>query len=266
MESADGAWSSGGSYEPYVGRWSRLVAAEFVDWLDAPPGGTWLDVGCGTGALTEAIVQKAAPSRVMGIDPSAAYVAHAQHQLGGDTVTFAVGDAQELDFADESVDVAVSGLVLNFVPDPVRALNQMKRVVRPGGTVAAYVWDYAGEMWLMRHFWDAAIELDPDARELDEGARFELWQPNGMQRVVADTGLREVETRAIVVPTVFASFDDYWTPFLGAQGPAPTYLQSRSAREQAELREALRARLAADSDGSIALTARAWAIKARRRS
>lgn len=254
-------WSVGERYEPYVGRWSRLVARQFVGWLDVTAGARWVDVGCGTGALSDTIRAAAAPSLVLGVDPSCVYVAYARTHVVGAAVQFAVGDAQRLGAADASFDTAVSGLVLNFVPDPRRAVREMKRVTRDYGVVAAYVWDYAGEMWLIRHFWEAACELDPAARELHEGILFSFCQAAELETWFRDAGLVGVDTREIVVPTVFASFDDYWTPFLGGQGPAPSYAQSLDEARRAELREAVRARLPFSEDGSVHLTARAWAVR-----
>ena len=255
-------WDSGGAYEPYVGRWSRLVAREFVRWLAVPPGSRWLDVGCGTGALTQTVLEHAAPSDVVGIDPSAAYIASAAARMDDDLrAHFEIGDAQALRAAAETFDVVVSGLVVNFVPQPELAVAEMARVTRPGGTVAAYVWDYAEGMQLMRYFWDAAVVLDPKAKELDEGQRFWLCKPEPLSRLFLSAGLEDVEVRAIEVPTYFRDFDDYWSPFVGGQGPAPSYAMSLSEERRAELRERIRASLPSDPDGGIPLTAHAWAVR-----
>jgi SAM-dependent methyltransferase len=254
-------WASGAAYEPYVGRWSRLVAREFLKWLAVPPGKRWLDVGCGTGALSKAILDAAAPSAVMGIDPAEGFIAFARGQVVDARVRFELGDAQSLPSEAGRYDAVVSGLALNFVPRPDQALAEMVRVARPGGTVAAYVWDYAGQMQLMRHFWDAAVALDPAALELDEGRRFPLCQPEPLAALFRSAGLRQVETRALDVPTLFRNFDDYWSPFLGGQGPAPGYVMSLSEARRAALRERIRAALPVASDGSIHLIARAWAVR-----
>src|SRR5919202_1845191 len=208
-------WDSGDAYEPYVGRWSRLVAREFLHWLAVSSGCRWLDVGCGTGALTQAILKHAAPREVVGIDPSASYVAFARERSSDARARFEVADAQALRAPTATYDVAVAGLVLNFVPKPKRALAEMARVVRPGGTVAAYVWDYAEGMQMMRHFWDAAGALDPSAQELDEGRRFLLCRPEPLTNLFQTPGLEKIAVRAIDVPTVFRNFEDYWSPFLG---------------------------------------------------
>jgi len=255
-------WASGDVYEPYVGRWSRLVAPAFLTWLGVAPGKDWLDVGCGTGALSQAILNDAAPRSVTGIDPSDGFVAYARHHVADPRAIFQIGDAQAIPVADAAFDAAVSGLVINFVPDQPKAIGEMKRATRPGGTVAAYVWDYAGEMQMMRHFWDAAVSLNPDAIRLDEGRRFPVCEPKPLTSLFENSGLKSVEVRAIDTPTVFKNFDDYWTPFLGGQAPAPGYCMSLSEDRRAALRERLRATLPIRSDGSIHLLARAWAVRA----
>jgi SAM-dependent methyltransferase len=257
-------WASGAAYEPYVGRWSRLVAREFLSWLAVPPGKRWLDVGCGTGALTGMIVAMASPAHVDAVDRSEGYVAYAQEQVPDPRVRFHVAAAQALPSAAAAYDAVVSGLVLNFVPDPARAAAEMARVARPGATVAVYVWDYAEKMELMRYFWDAAVALDPGARELDEGRRFPLCRPEPLGALFRQAGLADVEVRAIDVPTVFRDFDDYWTPFLGGQAPAPSYAMSRDEAGRAALRERIRAALPVEADGSIRLVARAWAVRGAR--
>jgi SAM-dependent methyltransferase len=254
-------WAQGAGYERYVGRWSRLVAAPFLDWLAVAAGKTWLDVGCGTGALCQRILDSVAPAKVVGIDSSEGFVAHARAHVTDPRAAFRVGDARALPVGDGESDAAVSGLVLNFVPDQEKAVAEMRRAVRPGGTVAVYVWDYAGEMQLMRRFWDAAAALDAKARELDEGVRFPTCRPAPLRTLFADANLRDVAVEAIDIPTVFADFDDYWSPFLGGQGPAPGYCMSLSEPARQRLRERIRASLPADRDGKIKLMARAWAAR-----
>ena len=163
-----------------------------------------------------------------------------------------------------SLDAAVSGLVLNFVPEPQQAIAEMARVVRPGSVVAAYVWDYAGKMELMRYFWDAAVALDPGAKELDEGYRFPICQPAPLAELFAQASLREVEVRPIEIATEFRNFDDYWSPFLGGQGPAPGYAMSLREQQRAALEDRIRSALPIANDGSIHLTARAWAVRGRK--
>ncbi|MCI0689388.1 MAG: class I SAM-dependent methyltransferase, partial [Sporichthyaceae bacterium] len=236
-------WAIGALYEPYVGRWSRLVAVEFLSWIAVPPGSQWLDVGCGTGAVTAAILARSEPAGVTGIDPSSEFVAHARAAVSDPRARFDVGDAVALPYRASQFDAAVTGLVLNFVPDPGRMATELVRVTRSGGTVAGYVWDYAGRMQLMRYFWDAATELDPAAEALAEGSRFPICQPEPLFELFDAAGLAEVDVQPIEIPTRFRDFDDYWTPFLGGQGPAPAYTMSLSEPARAELRELLRARL-----------------------
>ncbi|HYJ33586.1 MAG TPA: class I SAM-dependent methyltransferase [Candidatus Binatia bacterium] len=258
-------WAAGDLYEPFVGRWSRRVAPEFLAWLDVPPGRAWLDVGCGTGALTQTLLDRSSPRSVRSIDASPAYVDYARARIGERTVaTFEVGDARSLPVEDASVDAAVSALLLNFVPEPALAVGEMSRALRPGGVAAAYVWDYSGRMELLRHFWDAAIALDPAARELDEGTRFPLCHPEALADVFSGGHLSDVRTRAIDVPTVFRDFDDYWSPFLGGQGPAPGYAMSLEEARRGALRDRIRSRLPVEADGSIHLIARAWAVRGSR--
>ena len=259
-----GRWDDGGMYESYVGRWSRLVAREFLAWLAMPADADWLDVGCGTGALTQTILAMASPANVRGIDRSPDFIEFARLHTADPRATFAVGDAQALPEPDAVADVAVSGLALNFVPQPELAVAELARVTRPEGVVAVYVWDYAGEMQLMRYFWDAALALNPDDEALDEGKRFPHFAAEGLVQLFTQTGLHQMETRAIDVPTDFRDFDDYWTPFLSGQGAAPGYAMSLSEQQRAKLRESLRSRLPIASDGSISLLARAWAVKGRR--
>lgn len=254
-------WERGSPYEQYVGRWSRQVAPRFLSWLDVPPGRRWLDVGCGTGALCAAIVDRCAPSSVAGVEPSKGFLETARQNLG-ERVAFHAGSATAIPLGDASVDAAVSALVLNFVDDPRAALAEMARVAGTGGTIAAYVWDYASKMELMRKFWDAAVELDPASARLDEGARFPLCRPEPLEKLFAGAGLTGVEVAPIDIATRFASFEDYWQPFLGGQGPAPAYAMSLDDAARARLRERIRARLPLEADGSIPLTARAWAVRA----
>lgn len=257
-------WTSGDLYEPYVGRWSRLVAKEFLAWLEAPSGLAWLDVGCGTGALAEAVATTCRPKHLAGIDSSAGFLELAQRRLGPETAELRQDDARSLPYEAAAFDRVVAGLVLNFVPDQARAMAEMVRVARPEGEVALYVSDYAGGMELMRHFWDAAATLDPRGVELDEGKRFPICRPEPLRRLLEAAGLVGVTTRAIDVPTEFRDFDDYWTPFLGSQGPAPTYLASLREEDRAALRERLRAASPIRPNGGIALTARAWAVRGRK--
>jgi len=252
-------WESGEAYEHYIGRWSRRVAADFLRWLGRP-GGRWIDVGCGSGALSAAVLAAAAPESVVGVDASAQFVRYAQ-AITGPRARFLVADARRLPLREGIADTCAAGLVLNFVPDSAAAVAEMRRVTRPGGTVAAYVWDYACGMQPIRCFWDAATEHDPRAAALDEGSRFPLCQPEPLAVHFAAAGLVDVETAALTVPTYFAGFSDYWTPFLGGQGPAPAYVMSLAPERRSMLRDTLAARLRVSADGAIELTARAFAVR-----
>lgn len=255
-------WSSGDAYEPYVGRWSRRVAPEFLAWAKISAGSV-LDVGCGTGALSQALLERDV-RWVVGIDPSASYASYAaaRTKKRASQASFMVGNAMALPFGAETFDAAVAGLVLNFVSQPLGAVREMSRITRRHGVVAVYVWDYAGRMELMRYFWDAAVELDPQrAGTLDEGVRFPICHPDRLATLFSDGGLEKVQTTAIDVPTVFRDFDDYWQPFLGGQAPAPSYAMSLGPERREQLRELIRSRLPVRAGRRIHLIARAWAVK-----
>jgi SAM-dependent methyltransferase len=254
-------WASGDSYERYVGRWSRLVAREFIRWLAVPDDRQWLDVGCGTGALSQTILNLNKPQKIKGIDRSGQFIETARGRVNQPIAEFVTGDAQSLPVESESYDAAVSGLVLNFVPQPERMAAEMARAVRKNGTVALYLWDYAKKMQFMRHFWNAAAALDPPAFELDEGRRFPLCDPDALAELFRKAGIRHLETRPIDIHTDFKNFDDFWNPILGGQGPAAGYVMALSEENRARLRERLYNSLPFAVDGSIPLVARAWAIK-----
>lgn len=262
-QGGEDTWKSGANYDSYVGRWSRLVARQFVPWLNVSAGAQWLDIGCGTGNLSQTILDIASPHAVLGIDSSERYIEFAHEQIKDPRVTFRVGDAQEVPVESASYDAAVSGLVLNFVPQPSQALKEMIRAVHVGGTVAAYVWDYAGQMQLMRYFWNTAVKLDrTTAFTLDEGQRFPICQPEPLRRLFQTAAqLEKVEIRSIDVVTTFRNFEDYWSPFLGGQGPAPSYAVSLPEEKRVALREHIRLILPISSDGSIQLMARAWSVR-----
>jgi SAM-dependent methyltransferase len=257
-------WSSGAAYEGYIGRWSRIVAPLFLDWLDVRAGADWLDVGCGTGVLTRAILERVEPRSVVGVDPTAAFLEHARTATTDARARFETASADATGQPDASVDAVVAGLVLNFVPDLSAALVEAQRVVRPGGIVAGYVWDYASGMQLLRAFFDAAIALDPAMAEHDEGVRFPVTREGRLAVAFAAAGLDDVRQRPIDIPTVFRDFDDLWSPFLRGTGPAPAYVVGLDEPDRTALRERLRASLPSEPDGSIHLTARAWAVRGRR--
>ncbi len=262
-ESGD-LFSNATAYEGYVGRWSRFVAQQFVAWLNIPAGCTWLDVGAGTGILTQVILQETSPARVVGIDSSAGYIEFARQRFHDARVELKVADAADFAFESPQFDVAVAGLVLNFVPAPEQAAKNMVQAVKRGGTAAAYVWDYGGRMEMMRHFWDAAAVVDPVSSEMDAGHRFSIARPDNLRALFQLVGLESVEVMPIDVQTRFKDFDDYWLPFLGAQGSVSKYLRSLSEDMLNAVRDQLRRQLPTADDGSIPLIARAWAVKGKK--
>jgi SAM-dependent methyltransferase len=256
-----GLWASDDAYEKYMGRWSRRIAPQFLDWLSVPAGANWIDVGCGTGVVSAAILAKCTPGSVVGIDPSEAFLKAARAQISDSRFRCQQGSGEALSFADGEFSVAVSGLVLNFVADRDKAVAEMMRVVSPGGSVALYVWDYAGHMQIMRRFFDAASELDERAREFDDGVKAPACRPGPLATLFDEAGLEDIELQSLDIPAAFDNFEDYWMPFLGGTGSAPKYCASLAPDAQARLREKLRSRLPTGPDGEILLAVRAWAIK-----
>lgn len=250
-------WAGAAAYEAYIGRWSRPVAALFVRWLDLAPNAAWLDFGCGTGALSQAILDHAKPRLVIGCDRSPQYVGHAAATITDSRAQFRAAEPAALPSVPGGFDAVVSGLVLNFLPDPAGALRAFRQIVAPGGAVAAYVWDYAEGMQLLRMFWNAVTALDPAARERDEATS----APAPLRQLFQGAGLGEVVMSQVTVPTRFASFEDYWTPFLGGQGPGGQYVVQLSPAQRARLEERLRAELPFERDGSLHLEARAWTVR-----
>jgi len=257
----DDPWELGEAYETFMGRWSRPVARKFLRWLNVPENGRWLDVGCGTGTLCETIVKMAAPQSVTGIDFSEGFIRHARRLHPEKVYDFQIGSALDLPMEDDLFDGVVSGLALNFFPDPQTAVSELYRVVKSGGTVAVYLWDYANDMQMLRTFWDAAIALDPDATTHDEGVRFPLCQPEPLRNLFIEAGLQSVVVEPVDTTAVFHDFDDYWQPFLGKNGPAPGYVASRTPGQQAALADYLRHMLPVQPNGFIHLKMRAWAVR-----
>jgi ubiquinone/menaquinone biosynthesis C-methylase UbiE len=257
------SWNSSDPYEYYMGRWSRKMAPVFLQWLGNKEGSSWIDLGCGTGALSEAIISHSNPAKLLCVDPSEVFLEKVKELLGK-RAEYADGDALNIPAEDHSVEVVVSGLALNFFPDLDGALNEIKRVLKPGGTAAAYVWDYAGRMEFIRKFWDAATELDKEAVSLDEGNRFPICDKAKLRTLFSTTGFSNVDVADLDIETCFENFDDYWQPFLGAVGPAPAYIVSLNDTKRAELKNLLKKRLQPSTDGRISLTARAFAVKGRK--
>jgi SAM-dependent methyltransferase len=257
------AWQAGDRYEAYMGRWSRQLAPRFLDWLGAADGLDWLDVGCGTGALSAAILARCNPASLISVDQSEGFVATARATVPDRRAEFRVGNAQALAMDTASRDVIASALVLNFVADKHTALVEMKRIARAGGMIGFYVWDYpGGGVEFMRAFWDAATALDATARDLNEDRRFPFCTPDGLADLTRDAGLTRVECTPIEVPTLFRDFEDYWHPFTLGAGPAPGYCASLPPEARQRLKEKLHDSLPRSEDGSIPLKARAWAVRA----
>jgi SAM-dependent methyltransferase len=262
QEARHDAWQAADSYDRYMGRWSRQVAPLFLDWLDIPDGVDWLEVGCGTGALSAAILARRAPKSLIAIDQSEGFVSAAASKVVDPRVAFQVADAQSLDLDPASRDAIVSALVLNFVPDKIKALAEMKRVARRGATIGIYVWDYPGDgLGFVRAFWDAAVALDPAASEFAENRRFPFCTPEGMSDLFVSAGLPPPGCTAIEIPTVFENFDDFWRPFTLGAGPAPGYCASLPEDRLRQLADRLRDTLPSRDDGAIPLKARAWALR-----
>ncbi len=258
-------WTSGAYYEQWMGRWSRLLAAEFLNWLKVPSGLQWLDVCCGSGIVGNTIAERNQPDSVVGVDLSVAQIEFARQHRSRNNVHFEVADAMSLPFTDSSFDVAVCGLGLNFLPDPVGALRELRRVVRPRATIAAYVWDYAEGARFLREFWDAAMAIDPEAAALDQARRFTICTKDTLRLPFERAQLGDITVHGLEIVTRFSNFDDYWSPLLTGQGSAPAYVATLDEATKAAIRERLRAKLPVNDMGAIDLPARAWAVRARRK-
>ncbi len=261
MPDTNDRWAAGARYESYMGRWSRELAPRFVTWLGMRAGAHWLDVGCGTGALTGAIVRDTAPASVTACDPSESFVDFARRGTHGANVCFVVAGAGALPARDGGYDSVTSSLALNFFPDPAAGVAEMRALAVRGGVVSALVWDYAEGMEFLRRFWDAARAVDAGAAALDEGLRFPLCRRESLAALFTGAGLAGVACEGLEIPTAFASFAEYWASFQGGTGPAPAYVAALPAATREALAEQLRRTLPADADGSIRLTARAWAVR-----
>jgi trans-aconitate methyltransferase len=256
---AGDSWATGDAYEAYMGRWSRTMASAFLDWLAPPAPAHWLEVGCGTGALTSSILERTAPLSIVACDPSAPFVEHARRALSDPRVSFVNVGAEALPGRPGGFDAVVSGLVLNFLPQPAGALEAMVARLRPGGLLAAYVWDYADGMEPLVRFWEAAVALDPAAARLDERTRFPVCALDRLAALFEGAGLQRVAAEPLEREAPLADFDDYWRPFLGGTGPAPSYVASLDPARREQLRDRLRQRLGAGSP--LRLRTRALAVR-----
>jgi SAM-dependent methyltransferase len=259
-------WQAGDSYELYMGRWSRQIAPRFLEWLEPEDNLDWLDVGCGTGALSARILSETNPKSLICLDPSEGFLAKARATLADPRVDFEVGGGEALPVQSGTRDIVVSGLVLNFIADRERALLEMQRVARAKATIAFYVWDYpGGGVEFMRAFWRAAAELDPHARDLTEDRRFPFCTQDGLVDLARRAGLLDVEATKIEAAARFRDFEDLWHPFTLGAGPAPGYCANLATAEREKLREKLKESLPTAEDGTIPLRLRAWAIRGRKR-
>jgi SAM-dependent methyltransferase len=254
-------WLAGDAYDSFMGRWSRKVAQPFLEWLAPAPQSHWLEVGCGTGALTETICRHSHPSSIVACDPSPGFISFARDSIVGCPADFVVADTDDLPRRVGGFDLAVSGLVLNFLAQPANAVRSMRDRTRTGGDLAAYVWDYSEGMEFLSVFWEEAVGLDPSASHLAERHRFPLCRPSPLTELFAQAGLADVEVRPFDIAFVFPDFDAYWSPFLGGTGPAPSYVGTLDTKGRTALMNRLKNRLVPAADGSIRLTARAFGIR-----
>jgi ubiquinone/menaquinone biosynthesis C-methylase UbiE len=251
-------WASGDAYEYYMGRWSSEVAALFLDWLQPEANSSWIDVGCGTGALTRVIASYGQFNSLVGADLSIDFISYAHQRIPD--ASFVNASALALPVCRNNFDFAVSGLALNFVPQPVQAVNELARATKPGGVVAAYVWDYSGKMEFLRYFLDAAVELNAAASSQHEGYRFTICGTESLSQLWQDAGLDQVTVQPLDAVTIFNNFDSYWEPFTFGNFPAPQYVTSLDNEGRKQLHDRLLSILPTQEDGSIRLTARAWAV------
>ena len=263
MAKAPGAASfrtSAEAYDRHIGRYGSELARALIEVANVAAGQRALDVGCGPGALAAELCRVLGSGAIAAIDPSAPFVEACAQRLPGVDVRLAT--AEELPFPDDSFDVTLSQLAVNFMSDPPAGVSEMRRVTRPGGTVAAAVWDYAGEMTLLRRFWDAAVSRDPRAAESDEGRTMPYCTPDELERLWREAGLENPGVSALVVQAEYRDFDDLWQSLEHGSGPSTAYASSLPSARRAELRDELRRRLGR-GEGSFRLTARAWSVVGR---
>jgi ubiquinone/menaquinone biosynthesis C-methylase UbiE len=248
-------------YDRFVGRYSPQLARAMCAAADVRPGQEALDVGCGSGALVVALAEVLGAEKVTGVDPSEPFVAATRAKVSGARVL--VGSAESLPFGDGEFDATLSQLVVNFLDDPEQGLSEMSRVTRPGGVVAGCVWDYAGEMTMLRSFWDAAAALDPEgATPLMEAHTMRFARPQELGELWRDAGLAEVEVSPLVVEAAYDDFEDLWSPFPTGVGPAGAYAASLDDEARAALHDEYARRLG-QPDGPFTLSARAWCAAGR---
>ena len=249
--------TSGGpaaAYELFTGKFSRALADAFVEVAGPEPGWRVLDVGCGTGALTRLLVEHVGADHVCGVDPSEAYVAAVRADLPG--VDVRVAGAEHLPHADDGFDLVVAQLVVHFMGDPVAGLREMARVTRPGGVVAACVWDNAGGSGPLSPLWTAAREVDAEVRDESGGAGA---REGHLAELAAEAGLVDVESSRVTVQVPFATFDEWWAPLAMGVGSGGAYVQRLAQGQREELRRFLEAAL---GPAPISASASAWCVRA----
>jgi ubiquinone/menaquinone biosynthesis C-methylase UbiE len=259
MNEAPNLFTDGKAYERLMGRWSQVAGAKFLDWLDAPKGLRWIDVGCGNGAFTEVLIARLAPAAVTGIDPSPGQIDYALTRPATKLAQFRVGDAQALPFDDNSFDAASMALAITFVPDPSQAASEMARVVKPGGAVATYMWDFDGgfplePLYRAMKSLDMPIQTRPSQTASRESEMRAIWEKAGMQSVATDV---------IRIRVAYSGLDDFWNSNIVPVGPTGKTLSELSPAARQQLRERLREILPIASDGRIAYDAFANAVKGR---
>ena len=254
-------FAASAGYERFMGRWSRLLAPPYVAFAGVKDGDRVLDVGTGTGSVARAVEANMPASQIVGVDPSAGFIAYAQKNAKSSRARFEVGDAQALKQADASFDNTLALLVMNFVPDHNKAIAEMRRVTRPQGTVSACVWDYDQGMQMLRFFWDEAIALDPAIEPKDE-RHMKLSRQGQLGNLWKKAGLVNVKEEPLVIDQAYSSFDDYWAPFTKGAGPGGAYVVSLPENRRRNLEARMRKRLLGDrADGPFTLTARAWCVR-----
>ncbi len=255
-------FADGEGYEKFMGQWSRVAGRLFLDWLSLPKGLKWLDVGCGTGAFTETIQQTCAAAEIVAIDPAATQVACAQSRNTAQGAQFQVVDARSMPFNNGRFDVAVSALVLNFIPDREKAVAEMRRVVRPGGTVAAYVWDFAGRRGTNQHLYPAIAELE-GAGQMPAALNADSTSQDKLKNLFDSAGLTHVVTRPIEIAVTFPNFDDYWSSNTGFATPVASIVKGLTEEKRQRLMQSVKVRLPTDGDGKIRYTAQVNAVRGR---
>ena len=251
----------GDSYDFLMGRWSKLMAPKLADFAGVSDGDHVLDVGCGTGSLTRALLDTGPDVKVTAIDGSEDFIKIGRHNVADDRATFVQGDAQSLQFADNTFDKSVSLLVMNFIPDAKSAVSEMRRVTQTGGTITAAVWDYSDGMEMLRHLWDEAATIDETAVAKHEG-NMPLCREGELSALWSDSGLLNVDETGLIIQMDFVSFNDYWSPFLTGIGPSGSYVSNLDGSMQSTLKSRLLDKLAhGREDEPFSLSGRVWAVR-----